>query len=108
MHFTAFHPSWKMRDRRHTPIATLSRARAIARSNGVRHAYTGNVHDPAGTSTYCHGCGELLIEREGYRLGYWGLDQFGNCEGCGATPAGHFSATPDSFGARRVPVRLSV
>jgi pyruvate formate lyase activating enzyme len=108
MHFTAFHPSWKMRDRKHTPIATLTRARAIARSNGVRHAYTGNVHDPAGASTYCHHCGELLIEREWYRLGYWGLDQCGNCEGCGTTLAGHFAETADSLGARRVPLRLSV
>jgi len=75
MHFTAFHPDWKMRDVEHTPAATLSRARAIARANGVRYAYTGNVHDAAGSSTYCHACGELLIERDWYQLGHWGLDR---------------------------------
>ena len=64
MHFTAFHPDWKMLDVPVTPMATLSRARDIARRNGVRHAYTGNVHDRQGESTWCHGCGALLIERD--------------------------------------------
>ena len=69
LHFTAFHPDFKMNDVPPTPPATLSRARDIALDNGVRHAYTGNVHDPAGGSTYCHSCGGLLIERDWYRLG---------------------------------------
>ena len=61
LHFTAFHPDWKMRDKPATPAATLSRARDVARANGVRYVYTGNVHDRAGGSTWCHGCGALLI-----------------------------------------------
>ena len=66
MHFTAFHPDWKMRDTPPTPPATLTRARRIATDNGVRYAYTGNVRDEAGQSTYCHGCGAKLIGRDGY------------------------------------------
>ncbi len=107
MHFTAFHPDWKMRDKARTPAATLSRARAIARANGVRHAYTGNVRDPEGGSTWCHGCGELLIEREGYRLGRWGLDARGGCRRCGTALAGHFAERAEDFGARRLPVRMT-
>jgi pyruvate formate lyase activating enzyme len=63
MHFSAFHPDWKMRDIGPTPPATLTRARRIALDNGVHHAFTGNVHDPGGSSTYCHACGDLLIEQ---------------------------------------------
>ncbi|MGI9344009.1 MAG: AmmeMemoRadiSam system radical SAM enzyme [Gammaproteobacteria bacterium] len=107
MHFTAFHPDWKMRDIGNTPPSTLTRAREIALANGVRYAYTGNVHDPAGSSTYCHACGELLIERDWYRLGHWGLDAEGACASCGTSLPGHFDATAGNFGARRVPVRLS-
>ncbi len=107
MHFTAFHPDWKMLDIPHTPVSTLTRARRIAIDNGVRYAYTGNVHDTAGSSTYCHDCGELLIERDWYRLGRWELDSQGRCAACGARLAGHFDARPGHFGSRRVPVRLS-
>ncbi|MDQ3973358.1 MAG: AmmeMemoRadiSam system radical SAM enzyme, partial [Actinomycetota bacterium] len=66
LHFTAFHPDWKMTDRPPTPPATLTRARRIAHANGVRYAYTGNVHDPDGGSTYCHACGERVIARDWY------------------------------------------
>jgi pyruvate formate lyase activating enzyme len=65
LHFTAFHPDWKMRDKPATPAAVLSRARDIARANGVRYVYTGNVHDGAGGSTWCHGCGALLSAATG-------------------------------------------
>jgi len=106
MHFTAFHPDWKLRDRPPTPDATLQRARAIALANGVRYAYTGNVVDPAGQSTRCHGWGNLLIERERYRLGTWQLDASGHCRGCGAILPGRFAAQPGNFGPRRIPVRL--
>jgi pyruvate formate lyase activating enzyme len=106
MHFTAFHPDWKMRDIERTPLATLRRARDIARANGVRYAYTGNVHDADGASTCCHHCGELLVERDWYQLGQWGLDQHGACGKCGTALAGHFAAAADSFGSRRVPVRI--
>jgi pyruvate formate lyase activating enzyme len=107
MHFTAFHPDWKMRDIDPTPAATLTRAREIAMANGVRYAYTGNVHDGDGGSTACHQCGELLIERDWYQLGRWGLDAAGCCQACGTAVAGHFDAAPGDFGPRRMPVRLS-
>ncbi len=106
MHFTAFHPDWKMRDIERTPLATLGRARRIAMGNGVRYAYTGNAHDVEGGSTWCPGCGAMLIERDWYRLGHWGLDARGACRDCGETIPGRFDAAPGQFGARRVPVRL--
>jgi len=108
MHFTAFHPDWKMQDITPTPLSTLTRARKIAIENGVHYAYTGNVHDSNGSSTWCHSCGELLIEREWYALGHWGLNEQGSCEHCGEKLPGHFEATPGSFGARRIPVRVGV
>lgn len=107
MHFTAFHPDWKMREHAATPQATLTRAREIARANGVRFAYTGNVHDPEGGSTWCPGCGAPVIERDWYRLGHWGLDGQGACAGCGTPIAGRFAPRPGSFGARRIPVRIT-
>ena len=107
MHFTAFHPDWKLRDAPPTPPATLTRARAIARRNGVRHAYTGNVHDPDGGSTWCHQCGALLIERDWYNLGHWGLDGAGRCAACGTPCAGVFESRPGSWGSRRRPVAFA-
>ena len=107
MHFTAFHPDWKMMDHADTPPATLSRARRIAVANGVRHAYTGNVHDGDGGSTYCHGCGGLLIERDWYVLGAWNLAEDGTCRACGTPLAGVFEDRPAHWGARRRPVRLA-
>jgi pyruvate formate lyase activating enzyme len=108
LHFTAFHPDYRLRDLPPTPAATLTRARAIARRNGVRHAYTGNVHDAAGASTYCHACGALLIERDWYRLGHWGLDRQGRCQACGTSCPGVFEAQPGHWGSRRLPVRLGI
>ena len=83
-----------------------ARARNIAIANGVRYAYTGNVHDAVGSSTHCHSCGELLIERDWYQLGQWGLDASGCCTACGTQVAGHFAAQPEAFGPRRLPVHL--
>jgi pyruvate formate lyase activating enzyme len=107
LHFTAFHPDWKLRDRPATPPATLTRARRIALANGVRYAYTGNVHDRDGQSTWCHACGALLVERDWYRLGEWNLDADGRCVGCGTSCAGVFEEQPGAWGARRLPVRLA-
>jgi pyruvate formate lyase activating enzyme len=107
LHFTAFHPDFRMRDVPPTPAATLTRARAIARRAGVRHAYTGNVHDPAGASTYCPGCGTAVIERDGYVLGAYRLAEDGRCVACGVRCAGRFEAAPGTWGARRLPVRLA-
>jgi pyruvate formate lyase activating enzyme len=107
MHFTAFHPDWKMRDVPPTPAETLTRAREIAIKNGVRYAYTGNVHDEAGGSTYCHHCGGKLIGRDWYVITEWNLDPHGNCKSCGTACAGHFDATQGTWGAKRMPVNLS-
>ena len=107
MHFSAFHPDWKMSDVPPTPAATLARARHIALEQGVRYAYTGNVHDPGGQSTYCHQCGELLIARDGYVLGDWNLTPAGGCQGCGTPLAGVFEAVPGRWGARRQPVDMT-
>jgi pyruvate formate lyase activating enzyme len=106
MHFTAFHPDWKMRDRPPTPPSTLSRARRIALANGVRHAYTGNVHDPGGQSTYCAGCGAPVIGRDGYEITAWRLDERGACGACGARCPGVLEPSPGRWGSRRLPVRL--
>ncbi len=105
MHFTAFHPDFKMMDRPPTPPATLARARRIAQANGVRYAYTGNVHDETGGSTFCHRCGERLIGRDWYRLTGWNLVD-GACGGCGEPLPGRFAERPGDWGARRLPVRL--
>ncbi|MGZ4388348.1 MAG: AmmeMemoRadiSam system radical SAM enzyme [Gaiellaceae bacterium] len=106
LHFSAFHPDWKLRDRPPTPPATLARARRIARANGIRYAYTGNVHDPEGQSTWCHACGELLIERDWYELGAWNLTADGRCASCGTRCAGVFEERPGDWGSRRLPVRI--
>ncbi|HEX9124658.1 MAG TPA: AmmeMemoRadiSam system radical SAM enzyme [Actinomycetota bacterium] len=107
MHFTAFHPDFKMLDRPSTPAPTLTRARTIALASGIRYAYTGNVHDVAGQSTSCHACGSLLIERDGYELGAWSLTVDGRCRTCGTPCAGVFGGEPGRWGARRRPVRLA-
>jgi pyruvate formate lyase activating enzyme len=107
MHFTAFHPDWRMRDVPPTPARTLTRAATIAKANGVRHAYTGNVYDPRGQTTTCVGCQEPLIERDGYDILGWHLDEAGACRRCGRVLAGVFEARPGSWGSRRRPVRLA-
>ncbi len=106
MHFTAFHPDWKMTHRPPTPLATLTRAREIALRAGVRYPYIGNLRDRAGASTRCHVCGETLIGRDGYRLLEWNLTGSGTCRRCSAVPAGVFEAQPGSWGNRRRPVLL--
>jgi pyruvate formate lyase activating enzyme len=106
MHFTAFHPSWKMLNKPHTPPKTLTMARRIALKNGVHYAYTGNVHDSHGESTYCHHCHHKLIGRDWYVLSDWHLTHDGKCEQCGTVCAGVFEAEAGKWGARRLPVRL--
>jgi pyruvate formate lyase activating enzyme len=107
MHFTAFHPDWKMRDTVSTPPATLTRARHIALTNGVRYAYTGNVKDPEGSSTYCHQCRQRVIGRDGYRITDWHLTADGRCQGCETPCAGVFAGPPGTWGPQRRPVRLA-
>jgi pyruvate formate lyase activating enzyme len=105
-HFTAFHPDFKMLNKPRTSQQTLVRARQIALSKGLHYVYTGNVHDPEGSSTWCPGCGKLLIERDWYELGEWNLID-NRCEHCGAYIRGHFERRPGSWGATRRAVRLS-
>ncbi len=105
-HFTAFHPDYKMMDVPPTPMETLIRARKIAMDNGIRYAYTGNVHDEEGQSTWCHSCGQKLIGRDWYVLTAWNLDEHGNCNQCGTPCAGVFESRPGNWGAKRIPVRL--
>jgi pyruvate formate lyase activating enzyme len=106
LHFTAFHPDYKMLETPPTPPATLSRARRIALANGLRYVYTGNVHDREGGSTWCHHCGQRLIGRDWYVLSEWNLTPDGACNACGTPCAGRFAGPPGTWGARRVPVRL--
>jgi pyruvate formate lyase activating enzyme len=104
LHFTAFHPDWKMRDIGPTPPATLKRVREIARDTGLRYVYTGNIRDEAGQSTYCHGCGACLIGRDGYTITLWRLDASGACAACGEPCPGIFEPSPGRWGARRAPL----
>jgi pyruvate formate lyase activating enzyme len=106
LHFTAFHPDWKLQDRPPTPPLTLARARDVALRNGLRYVYTGNVRDRVGGSTWCHGCGALLIERDGYELGRWGLTADGRCADCGTRIPGVFATQPGHWGSKRLPVSL--
>lgn len=106
MHFSAFHPDWKMLDVPPTPPSTLTRARDIAMKNGVRYAYVGNVHNPDADSTWCHQCGEKLIGRDWYVLSDWNITADGKCNNCQTPVAGVFEKKPGNWGARRQPVRL--
>jgi len=107
LHFTAFHPDWKMLDAPATPPATLTRARRIAIKNGLRYVYTGNVHDEQGASTYCAECGARLIGRDWYVLTDWALTDEGRCAACGAACPGLFEPQAGTWGAKRLPVRLA-
>ncbi|MDQ3866359.1 MAG: AmmeMemoRadiSam system radical SAM enzyme [Actinomycetota bacterium] len=106
VHFTAFHPDYKLLDVPPTPPATLSRAREIARENGIRYVYTGNVFDAEGGSTYCSRCGTRVVERDWYRLGAYRLTDDGRCRECGERLPGVFAGPPGAWGRRRLPVRL--
>jgi len=106
IHFSAFHPDWKMTDIPNTPPSSLRSARAIAKKNGLRYAYVGNVHDPECDSTYCHQCGSMAIGRDWYRLSTWNLSDKGDCLDCGARCAGVFDGPPGDWGCQRRPVRI--
>ena len=106
MHFTAFHPDYRMKDKPNTPPETLNLARRTALKNGVRHAYIGNVSDRGRASTYCYNCNTLLIGRDRYTLTHWGLSQTSKCPQCGTPCAGVFEGAPGVWGAKRLPVRL--
>ena len=106
LHFTAFHPDYKLTQLPRTPIQTLSKAREIAKENGLHHVYTGNVHDKSGASTYCHQCGTCLIGRDWYTLSEWHLDTQGCCQTCASPLAGLFDEKPGDWGAKRQRVQM--
>ncbi len=106
MHFTAFHPDFKMRDKPPTPPETISRARAIAMNAGIKYAYVGNVLNLAEQSTYCPGCGEMLIERDHYTLGRFRIVD-GKCQSCGTEIAGVFEPERGNWGRKRLPISIS-
>ncbi|HSN84288.1 MAG TPA: AmmeMemoRadiSam system radical SAM enzyme [Polyangiales bacterium] len=106
LHFSAFHPSYRMRNVPPTSRSSLRRARAIAKQIGIHHVYTGNVHDPEGDTTYCASCGEALIERSWYELRAWRLDEGGACPSCRSRCAGVFEPAAGTWGARRLAIKM--
>lgn len=107
LHFTAFHPDYKMLDHPRTPVATLTRARALAMNNGLNFVYTGNAHDREGQQTVCPNCRQVLIGRDWFDLTEWKLTPEGTCPGCGRVCPGRFEAGPGDWGSRRLPVRMA-
>ena len=106
LHFSAFHPDFELLDLPRTPLATLQRARAIARECGIHHVYTGNVHDLEGDTTRCTQCDAPLIVRDWYELHRYELDERGRCRHCHTPLAGHFAAEPGNFGRKRLRVMV--
>jgi pyruvate formate lyase activating enzyme len=107
LHFTAFHPDWKMRDKPPTPLSTLQRARRIALASGLYYVYTGNVHDVEGSTTYCPGCQLPVIVRDWYQILGYHLDDNGCCRQCKTAIAGFFQGKPGHWGRKRRMVNLS-
>ncbi len=107
LHFSAFHPDYKMPDIPATPLQTLVRARNIARAAGLAYVYTGNVHNTEGDTTVCPGCNATLIERDWYQINRYQLTSEGRCPHCGTALAGRFDATAGHFGRQRIPVNMS-
>ncbi|MEU7865731.1 AmmeMemoRadiSam system radical SAM enzyme [Dactylosporangium sp. NPDC049140] len=106
LHFSAFHPDFKMRDVPPTPPETLRRARRIALDTGLRFVYTGNVHDPGGQTTRCSGCGAAAVVRDWYDLVSYALTDDGRCTACGHAMPGVFEGPAGGWGRRRLPVRI--
>ncbi|WIM06178.1 MAG: AmmeMemoRadiSam system radical SAM enzyme [Candidatus Nitricoxidivorans perseverans] len=107
LHFSAFHPDYRMENVPATPPETLRRARKIALDAGLRYVYVGNVHDPEGDTTFCPACGKPVIARDWYEILRYDLDDTGHCKHCHASIAGRFGKFENPFGARRIPVRLA-
>lgn len=106
IHFTAFHPDYKMQNKNHTSRNTLKKARTIAMSAGLNYVYTGNIHDEKGASTYCTNCGKVVIGREWHIITDWQLNDSGCCLYCGTQCAGVFDGPPGNWGQKRLPIRL--
>lgn len=108
LHFSAFHPDYKMLDIPPTPVATLVRAREIALKQGLHYVYTGNVHNIEGDTTFCPNCHSMLIERDWYEINQYRLDKKGCCPDCGTAIAGRFDEQPGHFGRNRIPVAINI
>jgi len=106
VHFTAFHPDYKMTDIAATPAATLRRARDIALAEGLHYVYTGNVHDAEGGTTYCPGCKKPLIVRDWYVINSYRVTPEGKCPDCNVPVAGRYQVFDRAFGPRRVPIAI--
>ena len=104
LHFSAFHPDWRMADTPPTPPQTVKRARRLAMEAGLRYVYTGNIVDAEGQNTYCHECGTLLIGRRGYTITDWNMIDAGKCPDCATPCAGVFEERPGTWGARYLAV----
>ena len=107
LHFTAFHPDYKMLATPRTPAPTLLEARRVAMARGLRHIYTGNIHDEGSQTTFCHACGAVLIGRDWHRITAWSLSEDGRCRQCGERCPGVFEGPPDRWGQRRRPLALA-
>ncbi|MBI3527581.1 MAG: AmmeMemoRadiSam system radical SAM enzyme [Betaproteobacteria bacterium] len=106
LHFTAFHPDYKLDNLPPTPASTLTRAREIAIGEGLKYVYTGNVHDIEGGTTFCSGCGTGLIVRDWHRILIYRVSAEGRCTSCGRAIAGRFGKFEKPFGPRRIPVSI--
>ena len=107
LHFTAFHPDYKMMDIAHTPASTLIRARKIALAEGLHYVYTGNVHDREGGTTFCPGCAKPVIVRDWYEILDYSLTPDGRCMHCSTPLPGRYDMFERAWGRRRVPVRIN-
>jgi len=106
LHFSAFHPSWKMMDAAQTPLDTLVQARRIALDAGMRYVYLGNVHHKEGDTTFCHHCGKPVIQRDWFFVLDYALSENGQCPHCGTLVPGQFGKFESPFGAQRIQARL--
>jgi pyruvate formate lyase activating enzyme len=106
LHFSAFHPDWKMTDVPHTPHATLNRARDLALELGMRYVYVGNVHDADGATTYCLNCRNGIIVRDWYDIDEYLVDENGRCLFCQTRVPGVFDGPVGTWGRKRQPLVL--
>ncbi len=105
LHFTAFHPDYKMKNIAPTPHETLLRARKIAQEAGLLYVYTGNVYDTDGGTTSCPSCHANLIVRDWHNILEYRA-QGGRCPNCAVQIPGRFEEAPKSFGRKRIPIRI--
>lgn len=106
LHFTAFHPDYKMTDISATPVSKLIKARKIAQAAGLKYVYTGNVHNLEGDTTCCPSCDAILIERDWHEITQYRLTANGHCPDCDAAIDGCFDECAATFGRRRIPVAI--